>query len=230
MTSSDKVVMVLWWRHEERQDDILYNSELLETCRSTCAGHKMLIIQQLIVSKLEMHISRRDACKPTTPGLLDVGSMSNLAYDVIIWLEVAYRNPAKTSMFGPYANSGLDKLLIREQLYEIGGEHVVNKLSEGAINRALNESPNFDGIHGLSCHDTEGNICFTIFVKRETNAAVAGKLRTPSEYSTLTLYCVQVTDWWPKIHLDTNGSLEDVIKERLHDDGIRLQKNDLFET
>jgi hypothetical protein len=106
----------------------------------------------------------------------------------------------------------------------------VNKLSEEAINRGLNESPNFDAIHGLTCHDDEGNIYFTVFVKRETNAAVAGKLRTPSEYSTLTLYRVQVTDWWPQIRLDANGSLVDVIKEHLDSDGIMLQKNDLFET
>jgi len=138
--------------------------------------------------------------------------MSDVAYDVIIWLDVVYRNPAKTSTFGPYANLGLDKSFIR------------------AINQALNESPNFEGIHGLSCHDAKGNIHFTIFVKRETNAAVAGKLRTRSEYSTLTLYRVQVTDWWPKIHLNANGSLEGLIKERLDDDGIRLQKNDVFET
>ncbi|KAH5454363.1 hypothetical protein HBI47_012860 [Parastagonospora nodorum] len=128
--------------------------------------------------------------------------MSDLAYDVIIWLEVAYRNPAKVSTFDPYANSGLDQSLIRERLYEIGGEHPVNKLSEEAINRGLNESPNFDGIHGLTCHDDEGNTYFTVLV----------------------------TDWWPQIHLDANGSLVDVISERLDSNGIRLQKNDLFET
>jgi hypothetical protein len=45
-------------------------------------------------------MSHRDACKATPTKLFDARSMSDLAYDVIIWLEVAYPNPAKVSTFG----------------------------------------------------------------------------------------------------------------------------------
>jgi hypothetical protein len=116
--------------------------------------------------------------------LIRITLMSEVLGNMVVWLEIEYRNPGKTSTFGPYANTCADQARLRKRSYEIGDEHLENELSERMINRTLGESPTLDGLYGLSCRDDEGIVYLTIFVKEEVNASVAAKLLTPTHIRT----------------------------------------------
>lgn len=148
------------------------------------------------------------------------------AEDMLIWLETDYRSPIKTSTFGPYTFSSSDIQLLCEKLYEIGDEHPIHKLSREEIYNC----GTLLRVNGLRCLDDKGNTYFTIFIKTEKNAEVATRLRTPAEHPTLTLYRVQMTTCWPDYKVEGEASLVDEIRKRLDPDGIRLLRDDPFQT
>jgi hypothetical protein len=52
--------------------------------------------------------------------------MSEVLGNMVVWLEIEYRNPGKTSTFGPYTNTCADQARLRKRSYEIGDEHLEN--------------------------------------------------------------------------------------------------------
>lgn len=150
--------------------------------------------------------------------------MSEVPRDEIIWLEIIYHKPIKSSVSGPYINTISDQHLIRDRLYVVCD---LDNVPHSAMDKEWKpgQENGLDGLQSLRVHRVDKSWLFTVRVTVEDARnfpSIVEVLRTTTEEANIQVYTVNAMYYWPAWNVKLEEPLEDWVSDMLYPDGVQL--------